>query len=175
MNGQGGDNQNMDDAGGHAQSSGGGPDRQALHAPFRPHTSRQVAIGVGLLQFICLTVLALVLPKEGPLGFRWYDRTGVVLVAAAVFAVLWRFASVRATPTEQGLHVRNLVEVRDLEWAQIVTVRFGGGAPWGMLDLDDGDTLTVMALQRSDGERAEAEATRLATLVALHSRTERDD
>jgi hypothetical protein len=43
------------------------------------------------------------------------------------------------------------------------------------LDLDDGDTLAVMGVQRSDGERARQEARRLATLVAARQRTARDD
>lgn len=147
----------------------------ALHAPIRPVRSRRMAIGVGIAQAIVLGVMALTVSDEGPLGFQWYDRAGVFAVAAAVFAVLWRFASVVAVPSQEGLRVRNLVEVRDLEWAEIVTVRFGGGAPWGVLDLSDGQSLNVMALQRSDGETAQANSTRLATLVALHSRTARDD
>ena len=52
---------------------------------------------------------------------------------------------------------------------------FGGGEPWVTLDLADGDTLAVMAIQRADGEDAVAEARRLATLVDVHSRTDRDD
>jgi hypothetical protein len=43
------------------------------------------------------------------------------------------------------------------------------------LDLADGDTLAVMGIQRADGAFAESEARRLATLVALHTTTQRDD
>jgi hypothetical protein len=64
---------------------------------------------------------------------------------------------------------------RDLSWAQIVSVRFGGGNPWALLDLDDGETMPVMGIQRSDGARAVAESRRLATLVEFHSRTDRND
>jgi hypothetical protein len=149
--------------------------RAALHAPIRPYRSRRIAIGIGALQAVVLSAIGIAMPTQGPVGFRWYDRLGMFIVAALVFVVLWRFASVVALPSESGLQVRNLIEVRDLEWPQIVTVRFGGGAPWGVLDLADGDTMNVMALQRSDGPRGDAEASRLATLVELHSRTSRDD
>lgn len=149
--------------------------RAALHAPVRPFRSRQVALGVGAAQLVALTLLAVFSPGAGPLGFQWYDRLLVVGVALGIAYVLWRFASVAAVPSESGLRVRNLVEVRDLEWAQVVEVRFGGGPPWAVLDLSDGETLNVMAVQRSDGARAEQEASRLATLVALHTRTARDD
>ena len=62
---------------------------------------------------------------------------------------------------------------RELAWAQVVAVRFGGGDPWVTLDLDDGEVLAVMAIQRADGARGEAEARRLATLVAAHTRDRR--
>jgi Bacterial PH domain len=76
---------------------------------------------------------------------------------------------VAAWPGEDGLRVRNLLTVNRLDWHEIVAVRLGGGGPWVMLDLDDGDTLAVMAVQRADGAFGQGEATRLATLVALHS------
>ena len=41
------------------------------------------------------------------------------------------------------------------------------------LDLADGDTLAVMAIQGADGERGRVEATRLATLVAEHEAPDR--
>jgi len=44
-----------------------------------------------------------------------------------------------------------------------------------MLDLSDGDVLAVMAIQRADGAYAQAEARRLATLVAAGTGTPRDD
>jgi hypothetical protein len=37
--------------------------------------------------------------------------------------------------------------------------------PWVVLDLSDGGTLAVMAVQRADGERGMAEARRLQALV----------
>jgi hypothetical protein len=143
----------------------------ALHAVLRPRRSRFVAFGVAGVVILAFVALIVALGD----GLGWSDRMGFVLLAGAVTWFLWRLASVRAVPTETGLHVRNLVLERDLSWAQIVSVRFGGGNPWALLDLDDGETLPVMGVQRSDGARAVAESRRLATLVALHSRTDRDD
>ena len=76
---------------------------------------------------------------------------------------------------EGGVTVTNLVVVRRLAWAEIISVRFGGGRPWVQLDLANGDTLAVMGIQRADGDYAAGEARRLATLVELFSRTSRDD
>jgi hypothetical protein len=132
-----------------------------------------MAIGLGVAQALAFGTLAFGLPG-GPGGWQWYDRLGVIVVSAAVAWVLSRFAGVSALPREDGLTVRNLIVRRDLAWAEVVAVRFGGGGPWVMLDLDDGETLPVMAVQRADGPRAVQESRRLATLVALHSRTDRD-
>jgi len=157
-----------------------GPDaagaaRRDLHAPFLSLRGRRVAITLAVAQAVVLGGIALVPPGRGVLEFGWPDRLGFVLVGAVVGWVLSRFAGVRADPAEDGLTVRNLVVRRDLEWAQVVGVRFADGDPWVTLDLSDGDTLPVMAIQRADGARGRSEASRLSTLVALHSRTERDD
>ena len=138
-------------------------------APFRPVRARRTALGFAVAQAVLLLVLAAVLPGAG-----WFDRIGFVVVAAAVGSVLLRFGRLRADPSPAGLAVRNLVRREDLRWEQIVSVRFGDGDPWVMLDLSDGDVLAVMAIQRADGARALAEARRLATLVAAGSQTSRD-
>jgi len=147
----------------------------ALYAPFRPRRARFVVWIFGGIEVVVLLGLAAFLPATGPIPFHWPDRLGVVLVALAVVLVLSRFARLRAVPSPAGLRVRNVLFTRRLAWAQIVSVQFGGGNPWAVLDLTDGDTLAVMAVQRADGERAMGEARRLATLVALHTRTDHDD
>ena len=107
--------------------------------------------------------------------FRPRLARGVALVGLLISGFCLREASVRARVDEQGVTVRNLVFTRRLEWAQIVSVRFGSGRAWVQLDLSDGDTLAVMGIQRADGAYAEAEARRLATLVAQHTATPRND
>ena len=137
--------------------SGSAADRLAVFAPRR---TRQVALGLAVGVTVLVVALAVVVPAD----FGWPDRVGFLLVGALIDGFLWRQATVRAVPSARGLHVRNLFLSRDLEWAQVVSVRFGE-RPWVQLDLDDGDTLAVMGVQRSDGERARAEARRLAGLV----------
>ncbi|MCL3862806.1 PH domain-containing protein [Actinotalea sp. K2] len=151
-------------------------DRRAeLHRPFRPRAARWVSWVFGVLVVVVLGSIVVVLPSEGPVAASPLDRAGIAAFAALVVWFLGRQAGVRADPDEDGLTVRNLVVRRRLDWGQVVSVRFGQGRPWVQLDLDDGDTLAVMAIQRADGLLAAAEAQRLATLVALHSTTDRDD
>jgi hypothetical protein len=100
---------------------------------------------------------------------------GILGFGVAAAWVLHRMAAVRADPDPDGLTVRNILWTRRVAWPEIVSVRFGPDRPWVQLDLADGDTLAVMGVQRADGERATAEARRMATLVARHSATPRDD
>ena len=120
-------------------------------------------------QATVLLSAAAILPWSGPNTVGWYDRAGFLVVAALLGWGLYRLAEVGADPYEDGLVVRNVLLTRRLEWAEILGIHFGSGDSWVLLDLSDGDTLAVMAIQRADGERASAEAGRLATLMALHA------
>ena len=141
-----------------------------LTAPFRPRFARVVTLALAVLVVgsTAAIILAMSVLSTG-------DRIGFVLVGALIVWFLWRQATVVARVDDDGLTVRNLVFTRRLEWAEVVSVRFGSGRPWVQLDLSDGDTLAVMGIQRADGAFADAEARRLATLVAMHTATPRDD
>lgn len=145
--------------------------KDALHQPFRPHRARRVAYVIAVVWMLVLAGLAFFLPVP----LTALDRAGFLLVGVLVAWFMHREASVLAIPSERGLRVRNLFLSRQLDWAEIVAVRFGGGQPWAALDLSDGDTLAVMAIQRADGARGVAESRRLATLVEAHTRTDRND
>jgi hypothetical protein len=100
------------------------------------------------------------------------DRIAIAAFGVAIAWFMWRYASLSAIPSGTGLRVRNLLTTRDLVWAEIVGVHLQVGAPWVTLDLDDGDSIAVMAIQKADGEPGRAEASRLARLVAAHAAPE---
>lgn len=134
-----------------------------------------MATWVGIGQGVLFAAIALLLPGKDSLGgLGLFDRLGILAVSGAIGAMLWRFARLAVFVTEAGIRVRNLAGDRVLDWAEIINVRFGGGQPWVTLDLADGEPLSVMAIQRADGPFGEGEARRLATLVALHSPTDRN-
>jgi hypothetical protein len=135
--------------------------------PFRPRRARLVAVSVGLLSLVIFGGLAVAVPSAGA-----PDRLGIGAFGVAVAWFMWRYASLAAVPSAERLVVRNLLTTRSLEWAEVVEVHLVTGAPWVTLDLDDGDTLAVMAIQKADGAYGRAEASRLAALVAAHSGSE---
>ncbi len=149
-------------------SGGGDGDGPSLE-PFRPRRGRAVALASAVLAVVVFAVVALLLPGEAA-GGAWTpgDRLLFGLCGVAIAALLGRYAMIRAVPTTDGLAVRNIFLSRTVGWEHVEAVRFGGGEPWVTLDLDDGDTLAVMAVQRADGERSVVEAERLATIVARH-------
>lgn len=149
-----------------ARPQSGGEEQ--LYAPFRPRAARLVATVLALLTFAGAVTIIIAMPQLPGSRFGAGDQVGTALLATGVCWFIYRQGSVRARPDTSGLRVRNLIHTRDVEWSQIVRVAFGSGDPWVRLDLDDGDTLAVMAIQRADGDRGQAEARRLATLVALH-------
>ncbi len=140
-----------------------GPEPADLYAVFAPKAAKIVAVFTTILFGALMISLALVVP-----GLGVPDQAGFVSLAVLVGWLMSRLAGVKAIPTPEGLLVRNLFVTTRLEWAQIVNVRFGD-LPWPLLDLADGDTLSVMGIQRADGYRSRAEAVRLANLVELHS------
>jgi hypothetical protein len=152
-------------------AAGAGGGQSDPYAVFRPRRGRRVAATMAVLSLLIFVGGALSLPGEQLFGGSGVlDRILLISCGAGVSGMLWRFASIRAVASEQGLVVRNLVTTRTLEWAQIVGVLFGGGAPWVSVDLDDTDTVAVMAIQKSDGAFGRAEAARLTALVQVHSR-----
>ncbi len=154
------------------RASGAAPATPDPYAVFRPRRGRRVALTMAVLSMLIFVSGAISLPRVDPLFGGWGvpDRLLLVGCGAAVSALLWRYATIRAVPSTQGLVIRNLLTTRTLEWAQIVGVLFGGGAPWVSVDLADTDTVAVMAIQKADGAFGQAEAARLSALVQVHSR-----
>lgn len=148
------------------------PGQADPYAVFRPRRGRRVAQALSMLSVVVFSGVALSVPWADPQigGQTAVDQILLVLFGLAMAAALWRFASIRATPSPGGLVVRNLITTRSLSWPEVVRVQFGSGAPWVSVDLDDTDCVAVMAIQRADGDIGRAEAARLSALVLVHSR-----
>lgn len=146
-----------------ATGSNGGPDAFEV---FRPRRARIVATSMGIASIVVFVGLAVLMPVDAGLT-QWgpADRIMLGSIGVVIAGVFYRYASIRATPTQAGLVVRNLFTSRSLDWPELIGVQYNDGDPWPTLDLADTDQLAVMAIQRADGPRAMAEAQRLATLI----------
>ena len=135
-----------------------------LYAPFRPVRGRRVARLIGVVAVAWGLGLALFVYGQ-TLG----DRIAFFVTGLLVLAFCEMQARVAAVPDRDGLWVRNLVRRRKVAWGEVTAVNFGGGRAWAQISLTDGEDLAVMGVQRADGARGDAEAQRLATLVALNT------
>lgn len=141
------------------------------YAVMRPKRGRVVAIVLAVVVFLAFTYAAITVPgRDGQKG-DWgiMDRLLIFAMGAAIAWFIWRFATIRAVPSERGIVVRNLLITRKLTWPEIIRMQFGGAAPWAHLDLWDADTVAVMAIQKADGAYGREMAGRLAALVHVHS------
>ncbi|WP_432547065.1 PH domain-containing protein [Kineococcus sp. SYSU DK004] len=136
-----------------------------LDAPFRPRRARIAGYAVAVLVVVTMVVISLALGTSPDSGWTVVDTLSALVFAALVAGGLVRLVGVRALPTDEALVVRNVLYTTRVDWGAVIAVRFGGADPWLTLDLDDGQNLAVMAVQRADGAHAQAEAERLARLV----------
>ncbi|EFP59174.1 PH domain-containing protein [Dermacoccus nishinomiyaensis] len=138
------------------------------YRPFVPRRGRAMAFTAAALSVVVFGIVAFVLvPGGGATGWTTMDKWSLFFLGCAIGWMLSRWGLVKAVPNERGLKVRNLILTREIEWAEILGVQFGGGRAWATLDLADTEQLAVMAIQRADGPSAEAEASRLAALVEV--------
>lgn len=134
-------------------------------AVFRPRRGRFVAIGLAIAAITIFTFVGAFINASQLHDFQTTDRVLLASIGWILAALFWRYATIRAVPTREGLTVRNLFTTTHVTWPQVVAMQFGGGMPWPTLELNDTETLAVMAIQRSDGARSVQEARRLSALV----------
>ena len=142
------------------------PTPAAAEAPFRPRRGRILPLVLAGVAVVVCTIVAIGMGAAG----EWQvgDQLALVGLGLGLAAFLGRYASIRAVPDGSGLTVRNLMLTRTVTWDEVIEVRFPDGAPWVTLELDDGDELAVMAIQRADGQLGRDEAMRLASIVDRH-------
>ena len=138
-----------------------------LYATFQPRRGRAVTIVMAVVCVALFTLIALTATSPSGGAFSVPNKVATSMLGVVIAGFLLRYARIRAVPDASGVTVRNLILSRRVEWPQVEAVRFHGGAPWPTLALRDGDEVSVMAVQKADGDRAGREATRLATLVEI--------
>jgi Bacterial PH domain len=113
---------------------------------WRAIRGRRAALIAALAVLLGAAILGAALPAP----FQGGDKIGVALMGIPVAAVLLLLARPSVTASEEGLVVRNLVGTRRLSWAEVVSIRLGPDDSWASIDVSDGTSLAVMALQTAD-------------------------
>jgi hypothetical protein len=132
---------------------------------WRPFGVRMAGVGFGSALLILCVVAWVALPPEVRAEFSTFQRITLTFLGLLAFAAWFALVRSRAVATDRGLTVVNGYKRRDFEWAELVALHLPPGAPWATLDLADGETCPVMAIQGSDGSRARTAVRQLRSLI----------
>ena len=97
--------------------------------------------------------------------FTPFQKLTLVFIGLLAFACWFALMRSRITATSTGLTVVNGFRRRDFEWAEVIGVVLRRGAPWASLDISDGTSVSVLAIQGSDGLRARTAVRDLHRLI----------
>lgn len=143
-------------------SAAGTPGRDDARAVevFRPRAVRWAAYITAVIVMVGMIGGAVMITS-----FQLGGRLGLLMTGLLIALFCHLEASVRVVARPDGLEVRNLMRTRTFEWPEVLGISFPMGDPWAHLDLADGRTHPLHAIQRYDGERAISAAHRLLHLV----------
>lgn len=135
---------------------------------YRPRRLRLVCWSTAVTVVALFTLVAIGLGSgpSGELRFELPDQVALVLLSLLIAGGVLVFTRARVSADAGGVRVRNAFRETALPWAVVVGVRLDENNPWAYLDLQDDDTVAVLALQANDGEQAQAAVRTLQGLLA---------
>ena len=131
---------------------------------YRPTAARWVSYAAGACLVVMFVAVAWAIPEESRESVDWTQFVTLLLVLGASLGILHGIARSRVQADEAELVVTNGYRRRVFAWTQILAVDMPTGAPWATIDLDDGSTVGLLAVQSADGDRSRAVARQLRAL-----------
>ena len=145
-------------------ASDGSPPR--IPRTYRPVGARIAAASASAALVAAITLVWVRMPASVRADFTIPQRVtllGFLLVGLALLYAIFRTA---ARADAEGLTIVNGYRLHRVTWPEVVRVSLSPSRPWALLDLADGTTLSVMALQTADGARGVRAARELAVMAA---------
>jgi hypothetical protein len=135
---------------------------------LRPRRLLVVCRLAGAALLVVFAVVAYLLPRgtAGGEQFGIADQIAFFLIGVFLAAAVLQFTRVRVVADERGVLVRNYVGEKFVPWQVVAGVRLDDGSPWASLDLQDDDTIALLAVQANDGARAVDAVVALRALLA---------
>eukprot|EP01032_Pedospumella_encystans_P005073 gene5073-6029_t len=125
-----------------------------LPRTWRPAGPRIAGIAAFGALVVVILFLWLSFDDETRASVTPFQRGTVLGLGLLGFVAIYAVVRSRAVAQDDGLVVVNGYRRHHYAWAEIIAVRLPPGAPWVTLDLADGTTVSVLAIQGSDGRRA---------------------
>ena len=143
-----------------------------LPARLRPLGVRVAATAMASALTVTVVTIWIAFPPEIRAQFTLFQEGTLLLIGAILFAAGFALARCRLDLDDQGLTVVNGYRTHRFEWSQVVAISLRPGNPWAVLDLSDGTSQPVMAIQGSDGPRAATHLRQVRRVVEAHSASE---
>jgi hypothetical protein len=142
---------------------------------WRPYGARLAGTVLGGLLLVLVIAVWIAWGADVRARFTLVQRS--TLIGLGLLALVGWYALVRSrvTADDHGLTVVNGYRRRVFEWSQVLAINLRRGAPWAGLDLSDGTSVSLFAIQGSDGQRAVRAVRELRELVAANTQVDRDD
>lgn len=121
---------------------------------WRPLGVRIVGFISGAFLVITLIAVWYSWSKDIRDQFTPFQFATIYVLCGLIFLAWHALVRCRVEARASGLTVVNGYRRHEYEWAQVVSINLPRGAPWASLDLSDGSTAPVLAIQGSDGRRA---------------------
>ncbi|MCW2754173.1 MAG: hypothetical protein JWQ32_1584 [Marmoricola sp.] len=146
----------------------------SLPHTWRPFGARLVGTVLGVMLVVLVLAVWILLGAETRAGFTAFQLGTLVFLGLIALAVWFALMRSRVTVAEEGVTVVNGYRRRDFAWSQLVAVNLRRGAPWAGIDLSDGTSLSAVAIQSSDGDRAIQAVRDLRRLITENTHIDRN-
>lgn len=139
---------------------------------IRPRRLLLVCRLAGAVLLLVFGVLAYLLPRGSSGGqvFALADQLAFFGIGLLLATAVLLFTRVRVIADPTGLRVRNYIGEKFIPWQVVAGVRMDESSSWASLDLQDDDTIALLAVQSNDRDRAVDAVLALRRLLAT-SRT----
>jgi hypothetical protein len=139
----------------------------------RPKRLLVVCRVAGVVLLVVFGVLAVLL-RRGTAGGQQFgigDQIAFFGIGVLLAWAVLQFTRARVVADERGLQIRNYVGEKVIPWQVVAAVRLDDGSPWASLDLQDDDTVALLAVQANDGMYAVETVLELRRLLAVSRRS----
>ncbi|WP_246002047.1 PH domain-containing protein [Allorhizocola rhizosphaerae] len=120
----------------------------------RPKRVRVVCAVAAVSILLLFTLIGTALTEVGEGVFRPGDQYAMIGLGVVFAAGIMLIARPRVQADETGIKVQNIVGGYQLPWSLVRKVSFDRGRPWLSLELENDDTVSVLAVQAVDREHA---------------------
>ncbi|MFL6159408.1 MAG: PH domain-containing protein [Marmoricola sp.] len=142
---------------------------------WRPFGARMMGGALGAMLVAMVTTVWFALGSEIRSKFTGFQEGTLVVLGLIALGVWFALMRCKVRADEHGVVVVNGYRQREYAWSQLIGVNLRRGAPWAEIDLSDGTSISAIAIQGSDGDRARRAVVDLRRLIAENTRIERPE